>query len=52
MYTMIGTAKLNDVDPQAWLADALRRIADTPQSRLDELLPWKWVPRQKLDRAA
>ena len=52
MYTLIGTAKLNDVDPQAWLADVLGRIADTPRSRLDELLPWNWVPRQKLDRAA
>jgi len=42
MYTLIGTAKLNDVDPQAWLADVLSRIADTPQSRLADLLPWKW----------
>jgi len=42
MYTLIGTAKLNDADPQAWLADALSRIADTPQSRLADLLPWKW----------
>ena len=39
MYTLIGTAKLNDVDPQAWLADVLGRIAGTPQNRLDELLP-------------
>ena len=52
IYTLIGTAKLNDVDPQAWLADVLGRIADTPQTRLDELLPWNWAPRQKLDRAA
>ena len=52
MYTLIGTAKLNDVDPQAWLADVLGRIAETPQSRLDELLPWNWVPEQKLDQAA
>ena len=52
MYTLIGTAKLNDVDPQAWLADVLGRIAETPQSRLDELLPWNWVPEQKLERAA
>ena len=48
---VIGTAKLNDVDPQAWLADVLGRIAETPQSRLDELLPWNWVPEQKPDRA-
>ena len=52
MYTLIGTAKLNNVDPQAWLADVLGRIAETPQSRLDELLPWNWVPEQKLDHAA
>ena len=52
MYTLIGTAKLNDVDPQPWLADVLGRIAETPQSRLDELLPWNWVPEQKLDQAA
>ncbi len=52
MYTLIGTAKLNDVDPQAWLADVLGRIADTQQTRLHELLPWNRVPEQKLDRAA
>jgi len=43
MYTLIGTAKLNDVDPQAWLADVLARIADTPQGRLSDLLPWNWT---------
>jgi transposase len=42
MATLIMTAKLNDVDPLAWLADVLARIADTPQSRLHELLPWEW----------
>jgi transposase len=42
IYTLIGTARLNDVDPQAWLADALRRIADHPVQRLHELLPWNW----------
>ena len=52
MYTLIGTAKLNDVDPQAWLADVLRRIAGTPQNRLDELLPWNWVPELRHDLAA
>jgi hypothetical protein len=44
MYTLIQTAKLNDVDPQAWLADVLARIADTPQTQLAELLPWKRAP--------
>jgi len=42
MYTLIVTAKMNDVDPQSWLADVLARIADQPVSRLDELLPWNW----------
>jgi transposase len=42
MYTLIQTAKLNEIDPQAWLAAALKRIADTPQTRLAELLPWNW----------
>jgi IS66 C-terminal element len=38
----IHPIKLNDVDPRAWLADVLARIADHPASRLDELLPWNW----------
>jgi transposase len=42
MYTLIATAKLNNVDPQAWLADLLCRIADHPARRLHELLPWNW----------
>ncbi len=52
MYTLIGTAKLNDVDPQAWLADVLGRIAGTPQTRLHELLPWKWQGHRQHDQAA
>ena len=50
IYTLIQTAKLNDIDPQAWLADVLARIADIPQARLGELLPWNWradTPAQK-----
>jgi transposase len=42
MYSLIFTAKLNDVDPQAWLADVLARIAGHPMSQLNELLPWNW----------
>lgn len=42
MYSLIVTAKMNDVDPQAWLADLLARIPDMPVSRLPELLPWNW----------
>ena len=52
MYTLIGTAKLNNVDPQAWLADVLGRIAGTPQSQLDELLPWNWKDDRRQDQAA
>lgn len=44
MATLIMTAKLNDIDPQAWLADILARIADTPIIRLEQLLPWNWTP--------
>jgi hypothetical protein len=47
IYTLIQTAKLNDVDPQAWLADVLARIADHPATRLDELLPRNWAPRTR-----
>ena len=42
IYTLIATAKLNDINPQAWLANVLARIADHPASRLYELLPWHW----------
>ena len=52
MYTLIGTAKLNDVDPQSWLADVLDRIAETPQHGLHELLPWNWQTISQQDRAA
>jgi transposase len=43
MATLIMTAKLNDIDPQAWLADVLARISDHPIHRLDALLPWNWA---------
>ncbi len=42
MYSLIHTCRLNEVDPLAWLTDVLARIADLPQSRLHELLPWNW----------
>ena len=42
MYTLIQTARLNDVDPQAWLADVLARINDHNIQTLDQLLPWYW----------
>ena len=51
MYSLIVTAKLNNLDPQAWLADVLGRIATHPASRVAELLPWNWqagrVPTSK-----
>jgi transposase len=52
LYTLIQTARLNDVDPQAWLADVLARIADHPTTRLDELLPWNWRPAGRVAKAA
>jgi transposase len=53
MYTLIETCKLNDVDPRAWLADVLARIADHSANRLDQLLPWHWrITRDIKDAAA
>jgi hypothetical protein len=52
IYTLIATAKLNDIGPEAWLADVLRRINDHPASKLDELLPWNWRRSACVDRAA
>ncbi len=43
MYSLIVTAKMNDIDPQAWFADVLARIADHPAQKLDELMPWNWA---------
>jgi hypothetical protein len=43
VYTLIETAKLNGVDPQAWLTDILARIADHKITRIDELLPWRYA---------
>ena len=52
MYTLIVTAKMNDIDPQAWLADVLARIADLPQSQLHELLPWNCKTARQTAQAA
>jgi hypothetical protein len=52
MYSLIVTAKLNDVDPRAWLADVLARIADHPVQRLHELLPWNWRDQKTTALAA
>mgnify|MGYP001807356284 CR=1 FL=1 len=42
MLSLIATAKMNDVDPRAWLAEVLARIAGHPAHHLDDLLPWNW----------
>ena len=52
MYTLIQTAKLNDIDPQAWLADTLSKIAETPHTRLGKLLPWNWMSDRRPRAAA
>jgi transposase len=52
MYSLIVTAKMNDVDPQAWLTDVLARIAEHPAHRIDELLPWNWRRSAPRSRAA
>jgi transposase len=52
MYTLIVTAKLNDIDPQAWLADVLARMPSLPVSSLPELLPWNWRSHTAEQKAA
>jgi transposase len=52
MYTLIQTARLNKVDPQAWLADVLARINDHAIHRLDELLPWNWAAEMERRKVA
>jgi len=44
MFSLIRSCRLNDLDPQAWLADVLARIAGHPANRLGDLLPWNWKP--------
>jgi transposase len=52
MLTLIQTAKLNDIDPQGWLADVLARIADHKITELAALLPWNWRDAIAVARAA
>ena len=52
MYTLIQTARLNEIDPQAWLADTLSKIAEMPQTRLGKLLPWNWMSDRRPRTAA
>jgi transposase len=52
IYTLIETAKLNDVDPQAWLADVLACLQDHPAKRIADLLPWNWKSARQQKTAA
>ena len=53
IYSLIMTAKLNGMNPQAWLTDVLCRIAEHPGARLAELRPWAWgAPRAQAEHAA
>jgi transposase len=52
IYTLIESAKLNDIDPQTWLADVLARLHDHAAKRINELLPWNWRPPPRLAQAA
>jgi transposase len=52
IYTLIETAKLNDIDPQAWLADVLGRLPDHPAKQIADLLPWNWRVQNVAAKAA
>lgn len=52
MYTLIETAKVNGIDPRAWLADVLAHLPDHPAQRVNELLPWNWSPPEPQALAA
>ena len=52
MATLIMTAKLNDMDPQTWLADVLARINDHAIHRLDELHTWNWAAERERRKLA
>lgn len=52
LYRLIASAKLYDIDPQAWLADMLARLPDHPAKRIHEFLPWNWCPKNIAAEAA
>ncbi len=51
VYTLVETCKMNDVDPQAWLADVLARLPDHPANKVADLLPWNWKANQQFKAA-
>jgi len=52
IYTLIETAKLNNIDPRAWLADVLARLPDHPAKPIGDFLPWNWKPQNAVAAAA
>jgi transposase len=52
MYGLVVTAKMNDIDRQAWLADVLARVADHPVHKLDELMPRRWAAERERRKLA
>ncbi|WP_371683211.1 transposase domain-containing protein, partial [Salipiger sp. D13] len=51
MYSLPFTAKVDGLDPQAWLADVLARLSGTTASRVPDLLPWNWQPSERRSAA-
>jgi transposase len=52
LYTLIETAKLNEIDPRAWLADVLALLPDYPARGISDLLLWNWRPPPRVAEAA
>ena len=52
LYTLVANCELRGVNPLSYLADVLIRVQDTPQSRIDELLPWNWKPPDEMPSAS
>jgi transposase len=51
LHAYVETCKLNDVDPQAWLADVLARLPDHPANKVADLLPWNWKANLEIEAA-
>ena len=52
IYSLLGSAKLNGIDPEAYMTELLRRIADHPVNRIEELLPWRLFPVRSAETKA